>query len=147
MSAPFAPSSFYDVGLAFKNLADHLDLFGDRFDRLEQRLAALESKNPLPAAKPPSASPSAPAAPKPSQAKPMNKEKAKAPTAPTTRTPAPQSIRSTTLSKVVPEKMTSTLSITDDQAGHIVGRAGSGLKQVHDISGAKVLVSVRGRRA
>ena len=50
MSAPFAPSSFYDVGLAFKNLADHLDLFGDRFDRLEQRLATLESKPSPPAA-------------------------------------------------------------------------------------------------
>ena len=29
----------------------------------------------------------------------------------------------------------------DDQAGHVVGCAGSGLKQVHDISGTKVSVS------
>ena len=71
----------------------------------------------------------------------MKKEKAKAPTVPTTRTPAPQSICSTTLSKVVPEKTTTTLSIMDDQAGHVVGCAGLGLKQVHDISGAKVSVS------
>ena len=47
----------------------------------------------------------------------------------------------TTLSKAVQEKTTTTLSITDDQAGHIVGRASSGLKQVHDISGTKVSVS------
>ena len=29
----------------------------------------------------------------------------------------------------------------DDQAGHIIGHAGSGLKQVHDISGTKISVS------
>ena len=118
-----------------------MDSFSDRFDRLEQRLAALKSKTPLPATKPSSASPSAPAAPKPSRAKPTKKEKAKAPTTPATGVPAPQSIRTTTLSKVILEKLTVTLSITDDQAGHVVGRAGSGLKQVHDISGAKVSVS------
>ena len=55
--------------------------------------------------------------------------------------PAPQSIRTTTLSKAVQEKTTTTLSIMDDQAGHVVGRASLGLKQVHDISGTKVSVS------
>ena len=54
---------------------------------------------------------------------------------------APQSICTTTLSKAVQEKTTTTLSITDDQAGHVVGCASLGLKQVHDISGTKVSVS------
>ena len=55
--------------------------------------------------------------------------------------PAPQSICVSTLSKAILKKATVTLSITDDQAGHVVERTGSGLKQVHDISGAKILVS------
>ena len=71
----------------------------------------------------------------------MKKEKVKAPTTPTTGVPAPQSICTTTLSKVVQEKTTTTLSIMDDQAGHIIGCAGLGLKQVHNISGTKVSVS------
>ena len=112
---------------------------GKQVNRLEQRLVSLETLPPT--TKAPSASPSAPAAPKPSRAKPTKKEKVKAPTTPATGVPAPQSICTTTLSKAVQEKTTTTLSITDDQAGHIVGRANSGLKQVHDISGAKVSVS------
>ena len=46
----------------------------------------------------------------------------------------------TTLTQAAQEKTTASLSITDNQAGH-VGHAGMGLKQVHDISGAKVSVS------
>ena len=71
----------------------------------------------------------------------MKKEKAKAPTTPATGVLAPQSICTTTLSKAVQEKTTTTLSIMDDQAGHVVGHASSGLKQVHNISGTKVSVS------
>ena len=112
---------------------------GEQVNHLEQHLVSLET--PPHTAKAPSASPSTPAALKPSQAKPTKKEKAKAPTTPATRVLAPQSICTTTLSKVIQEKTTTTLSIMDDQAGHVVGRAGSGLKQVHDISGAKVSVS------
>ena len=125
----------------FEALAGILRQLSDRLEALNACLLTLETKPPPPAAKAPSTSPSVPVASKPSRANPTKKEKAKAPTVPTTRTPAPQSIRSTTLSKVIPEKTTTTLSITDDQAGHVVGRAGSGLKQVHDISGAKVSVS------
>ena len=51
---------------------------GKQVNRLEQNLVSLET--PPPTAKAPSASPSAPANPKPSRAKPMKKEKAKAPT-------------------------------------------------------------------
>ena len=39
------------------------------------------------------------------------------------------------------EKTTASLSIADDQIGHVIGCTGLGLKQVHDISGTKVSVS------
>ena len=112
---------------------------GKQVNCLEQCLISLET--PPSITKAPSASPSTPATSKPSQAKSTKKEKVKAPTTPATRVLAPQSICTTTLSKVVQEKMTTTLSITDDQAGHVIGCAGLGLKQVHDNSGAKVSVS------
>jgi hypothetical protein len=59
---------------------------------------------------------------------------------PTTGIPA-QFICSTTSSQAIQEKMIASLSIIDDKAGHVVGHAGSGLKQVHNILGAKVSLS------
>ena len=135
-SGSYTPTS---IAGTLSHLLATMTQLGEQVDHLEQRLVSLET--PPPITKAPSASPSAPAAPKPSRAKPTKKEKVKAPTTPATGVPAPQSIHTTTLSKAVQEKTTTTLSITDDQAGHVVGRAGSGLKQVHDISGAKVSVS------
>ena len=91
-------------------LLDSICILGDQVNRLEQRLASLET--PSSAANASSASPSAPATSKPSQAKPTKKEKAKAPTVPATRMPAPQTIHSTTLLKVVPVRATAELDFT-----------------------------------
>ncbi|KAF5318483.1 hypothetical protein D9619_010628 [Psilocybe cf. subviscida] len=87
-------------------------------DKLATRLAALESKpqppTPLPTAAPPLARTPGP--------------------------PASQSIRLTT-SQAALEKLVVTVSLADEHAGHVIGRAGTGLRQIHDISHAKVSVS------
>ena len=49
-------------------------------------------------------------------------------------------IHTTTTLPVTLEKIAVTMSILDDLAGHIVGRKGTGLCQIHDISNAKLLV-------
>ena len=55
---------------------------------------------------------------------------------------APPPINIATLSnKAAFEKTVITLSIPDDQTGHVVGRAGTGLRQIHDVSHAKVSVA------
>jgi len=114
--------------------------------RVKSRLEKLEKSKPKTTAKPPPST-----APAYTKAKGRKPRKSKvdyvqpgghiAPNStPITGVPA-HSIRSTNLTQAAQEKTTASLSISDDQAGHVVGRAGSGLKQVHDISGAKVSVS------
>ena len=111
----------------------------DRLDRLDSRLAALESKPPHSAAVPKSSDPPA-SAPKKARTNPKKKTKETAPTIPsTTKVPA-HSIRNIS-TQDVQEKITVTLSIPDVQAGHVIGRAGTGLRQIHDISHAKLSVS------
>ena len=56
------------------------------------------------------------------------------------KTPTPVTIHTLT-TEVVQEKIMVTLSIPDAQAGHLVGRVGTGLRQIYDISHAKLLVS------
>ena len=46
-----------------------------------------------------------------------------------------------TLPQAALEKIVVTLSVPDAAAGHIVGRAGTGLRQIHDISHAKVSIA------
>ena len=109
----------------------------DRIDALETRLVAAESKPP-----PTTATPTTPASargPRAARSK-SAKSKAPAPTPSATKTPAPATIR-TISTQDVQEKITVTLSIPDAQAGHLVGRAGTGLRQIHDISHAKLSVS------
>ncbi|KAF5329470.1 hypothetical protein D9619_009296 [Psilocybe cf. subviscida] len=108
-------------------------------DKLATRLAALESKpqppTPLPTAAPPLAR--TPGARRPSR----RARRGAAPTStPTTGPPASQSIRLTT-SQAALEKLVVTVSLADEHAGHVIGRAGTGLRQIHDISHAKVSVS------
>ncbi|KAH9477528.1 hypothetical protein JR316_0009748 [Psilocybe cubensis] len=93
-----------------------------RFDadkKVDDRLSAIESKLERLTA----SLPKPPAAPTPSA-----------------RPPHSQSICSTT-TKAALEKIVATLSIADEQAGHVIGRAGTGLRQIHDISHAKISVS------
>jgi hypothetical protein len=115
-----------------------VNLLTDRLDRLDSRLAALESK-PTPTTATPTTSTSA-RGPRAARSK-STKSKASAPTTSSaTKTPAPTTIR-TLSTQDVQEKITVTLSIPDAQAGHLVGRAGTGLRQIHDISHAKLSVS------
>ena len=110
----------------------------DRLDRLDSRLGALESKLSPSTATPKASTPAR--GPRAARSK-STKPKAPAPTtSSTTKTPAPTTIRSIS-TKDVQEKITVTLSIPDAQAGHLVGRAGTGLRQIHDISHAKLSVS------
>jgi hypothetical protein len=55
--------------------------------------------------------------------------------------PSPPTNIGTLSTKAAFEKAVVTLSIPDEQAGHVVGRAGTGLRQIHDISNAKVSVA------
>ncbi|KAH9475681.1 hypothetical protein JR316_0011240 [Psilocybe cubensis] len=116
-----------------------------RFDadkKVDDQLSAIESKLERLTA----SLPKPPAAPTPSARAPRarrtsRKERPAAPTStPTTGPPHSQSIRSTT-TKAALEKIVATLSIADEQAGHVIGRAGTGLRQIHDISHAKISVS------
>jgi len=115
-----------------------VNLLTDRLDRLDSRLAALESKPPPPTAAPKASTPAR--GPRAARSK-STKSTAPAPTkSSATKTPAPATIR-TISTQDVQEKITVTLSIPDAQAGHLVGRAGTGLRQIHDISHAKLSVS------
>jgi hypothetical protein len=115
----------------------------DRIDALDSRLAALESKPTLSTAAPKTSA----RAPRAAKSK---KTKVPAPTTPSaTKAPAPHAIRSIS-TQVAPEKIVVTMSIPDVQTGHVVGRAGTGLRQIHDLSHAKLSVSptvVSGSRA
>jgi hypothetical protein len=145
-----AHTPVFDVEASLASLADTMARIGDFVSRIDQRLTALESKP-----KPSTAKPSPSTAPAPKKAKGRKSKKEPLisqleglfgphPT-PSTGVPAPTHIRTSTLGKVVAklvqEKTSLTLIVPDDQAGHVVGRAGSGLKQIHDISSAKVSVS------
>uniref|UniRef100_A0A8H7XW67 Uncharacterized protein n=1 Tax=Psilocybe cubensis TaxID=181762 RepID=A0A8H7XW67_PSICU len=97
-----------------------------RFDadkKVDDQLSAIESKLERLTA----SLPKPPAAPTPSARAPRarhtsRKERPAAPTStPTTGPPHSQSIRSTT-TKAALEKIVSTLSIADEQAGHVIGR-------------------------
>ena len=119
----YTPTS---IAGTLSHLLTTLTCLDKQVNHLEQHLISLET--PPPAAKAASTTSPASAAPKPSKAKPMKKEKAKAPTTPATGVLAPLNIHASTLSKAILKKSTVTLSITDDQAGHVVGYASLGLK-------------------
>jgi hypothetical protein len=151
MSYPGSPSQSrsstpIDLGETLAGFSEHLAELLMRFDVLEQRLDRLESKPTSSTANAPSSSPAAAAKPKPAKST-KGKGKAKAPTTttPSTGVPVSTQVRVSTLdkaiAKAVQEKTTLSMFIPDEMAGHVVGRAGSGLKQIHDISSAKVSVS------
>lgn len=129
------PISTVDV---LNALYQAVNLLTDRLDRLESRLGAVESKPPTTTATPKASTPAR--GPRAARSK-TTKSSAPAPTTPSaTKAPATTTIRAIS-TEVVQEKITVTLSIPDAQAGHLVGRAGTGLRQIHDISHAKLSVS------
>ena len=120
-----------------------LDKFTSALTQLTERMVAVESHLFFTPATP--VPPIIASATTGKKAKP---KKGKNPVAPTStprtnRTaPAsePQLIRSIA-SEAALEKCSVTLQVPDAQAGHLIGRAGSGLRQVHDYSRTKVSVA------
>jgi hypothetical protein len=120
-----------------------LDKFTSALTQLTDRMVAIESHLFF--------SPAAPVKPIIATAATGKKAKSKKgknpaapPSTPRTNRPAPASellsVRSIA-SEAALEKCSVTLQVPDAQAGHLIGRAGSGLWQVHDYSRAKVSVA------
>jgi hypothetical protein len=63
------------------------------------------------------------------------------PTIPPPSIPTPSIQINSLSSKAAFVKTAVSLLVPDDQAGHVVGRSGTGLKQIHDFSGAKITVT------
>ena len=113
----------------------------ERLDVLDVRLVILESKPPPPTAAPtPSIAPPSRGGSTHKKARAPRKAKSTAPTIPSATTVPSFSIRTTTTLPVALEKIAVTVSILDDLAGHIIGREGTGLCQIHNISNAKLSV-------
>ena len=120
-----------------------LDKFTSALTQLTDRMVAVESHL--------SFSPATPVPPiiatavtgKKAKSK-KGKKPAAPPSTPSTNRPAlasePLSVRSIA-SEAALEKCSVTLQVPDAQAGHLIGHAGSGLRQVHDCSRAKVSVA------
>lgn len=145
--------SEYVTGFAFENAMSHIyeairgleEMVRTDQSTLLTRLAAIESKTPPPTVRPTTSASVAPTPSDPTATKPTRKARKRAPTTtPVTGPPAPPtSVRAviSATSKAALPKSSVTLSIPDAQTGHVVGRAGTGLRQIHDISHAKVSVS------
>ena len=118
-------------------LAGILDPLLKEIKALRARLEKLESSNHLQAT---SSTPS-PASTSSGRSQ-TRKGQMIAPTStPTNHSPTNLPNISTLTSKADFEKTVLTLSISDQQIGHVVGRAGTGLRQIHDFSHAKILVA------
>jgi hypothetical protein len=117
-----------------------LDKFTSALTRLTERMVNVESHLSFPPATP--LPPIIATAATSKKAKPKKGKNLVAPPAtPTTSRPAPASAIRSISSEAALEKCSVTLQVLDAQAGHLIGRAGSGLQQVHDYSRAKVSVA------
>ncbi|THU95830.1 hypothetical protein K435DRAFT_778861 [Dendrothele bispora CBS 962.96] len=106
---------------------------------IKSRLDKLESSLPSLPAKPAASSPSAHTS---GVRSPSRKGQLAAPIpTPIAESPTPLPNLNSLSTKAAFEKTVITLSIPDQQTGHVVGRAGTGLRQIHDISHAKISVS------
>ena len=124
-----------------KSLASIVLRLSKNVEALEARLGALESKIPPPTAAPtPPSAPGPTAGPAPKKARAPRKAKTPAPTTLSTTAIPSVNIRSATLQVAPVEKITVSVSIPDELAGHLIGREGTGLRQIHDISHAKMSV-------
>lgn len=117
-----------------------LDKFTSALTLLTERMVNVESHLHFPPATP--LPPIIATAVTGKKAKPKKGKNPVAPTAtPTTSRPAPASDIRSISSEAALVKCSVTLQVPDAQAGHLIGRAGSGLRQVHDYSRAKVSVA------
>src|SRR5271168_1066125 len=149
MAPPSTPDSLTEV---LRRLADRLDDLEDHLDRIEGNQAAFTiaatapfadmpeatKKPPFEAQPPTTAKGTAKAqAPAPSTAKPAKKEcPTKKGAIPSADLPLPLAQTFTTEGKA--NRRLVTVVVPDDTAMHIIGKGGKGLKQVHNISGARV---------
>jgi hypothetical protein len=150
MASPSTPDSLTEV---LRRLADRLDDLEDRLDRIEGNQAAFTIAATAPYADTPEAIKKPPfkeaqpptkgkgkakaQAPAPSTAKPAKKERpTKKGAIPSADLPLPLAQTFTTEGKA--DRRLVTVVVPDDTAMHIIGKGGKGLKQVHDISGARV---------
>ena len=119
---------------ALASLTEEMKSMKAYISKLESSVQSLLS------AKPSVPSPSAPTSDGRSHSR---KGQMAAPTSTPTTIPTlfPPANIGTLSTKAAFEKAVVTLSIPDEQAGHVVGRAGTGLRQIHDISNAKISVA------
>jgi len=117
-----------------------LDRFTSALTQLTERMVGVESHLHFPPAAPVPPIIATATVGKKAKSK-KGKNPAAPPATPTTSRPAPASAIRSISSEAALEKCTVTLQVPDAQAGHLIGRAGSGLRQVHDYSRAKVSVA------
>ena len=146
------PSTPDDLSSVLRRLADRLDSLETRLDRIEGQktaptIAAVRfADSPEATKRPPVTSRQPPTkgkgktnvqAPAPSNAKPAKKERStKKGAIPSAAIPLPLAQTFSTEGKA--DRHLVTVVIPDDSAMHVIGKGGKGLKQVHDISGARV---------
>ena len=113
----------------------------DRLGRIEHadraRIATVSMTPTSPLIPPTQGKVHAKAAPAPSKAKPVKKDR------PTKKTSIPSDSLPLHLAQTFPQegkpdRHLVTVAIPDATAAHVIGRGGKGLKQLHDISGARV---------
>ena len=117
-----------------------LDKFTSALTRLTERMVNVESHLQFPPATPVPPIIATAVTGKKAKSK-KGKNPAAPPATPTTSRPVAASEIRSISSEAALEKCTVTLQVPDAQAGHLIGRAGSGLRQVHDYSRAKVSVA------
>ena len=142
-----------DLSSVLRRLADRLDSLETRLDRIEGQKTAPTIAAVRPFADSPEATKRPPfterqpptkgkgranaQAPAPSKAKPAKKERStKKGAIPSAVIPLPLAQTFSTEGKA--DRHLVTVVIPDDTAMHVIGKGGQGLKQVHDISGARV---------
>ena len=130
-----------DLTAVLARLADRLDSLEERLDRIEIGSGTIRSaatmRDPSPTPKPTKGKGRAVAPNTPSKAKPAKKERPtrKAATLPN---PVPLHLAQTFSTEGKADRHLVTVVIPDTTAQHVIGQGGKGLKQVHDISGARV---------
>jgi len=147
------PSTPDDLSSVLRRLADRLDSLETRLDRIEGQKTAFTIAATAPFADSPEAAKRPPfterqpptkgkgkanaQAPAPSKAKPAKKERStKKGAIPSAAIPLPLAQTFSTEGKT--DRHLVTVVVPDDTAMHVIGKGGKGLKQVHDISGARV---------
>ena len=139
-----SPSPYPDLEDVLLGIRSSLDSLGERIHALEAAarppavVAVTSGPTPMSLSTPSTKGKArAQAAPAPSKAKPAKKER------PTKKTSIPSDTLPLHLAQTFPQegkpdRHLVTVAIPDATAAHVIGQGGKGLKQLHDISGARV---------